>query len=256
MVSSGPFSSNIDQIAREIKETNKRTAAGVRRAIRQTVAITAKATEDAIKAAAAAEGLKQAEAGTSLTVSFNLKGSGAVVRTSLKRARYARALELGSQGSGGTYDRHPVFARDVSGPLPQGQSRYVPTFGPLPKGRGHANQARVWVNQPTRPFFFHTAEDMEPVSEATLNGAVDVALIEAGWFGATRATAQRAVTAKRAAVQKAAHKRSIARRHAKEAAARQREFHRVFGTKEQKAAVRAYETAQVASAAARRKKHA
>lgn len=244
------FSSNIDQIAREIKETNKRTAAGVRRAIRQTVAITAKAAEEAIKAAAAAEGLEKAKAATNVTVSFNLKGSGAVVRTNLKKARYARALELGSKGSGGAYDRHPVFARGGLHPAQSGPLKNPSHFR---NGGGHTV---VWYNQPLRPYFFDTAKALEPFNEATWIGALDTALVEAGWTGATRATAQRAVLQKRVVAQKAARKRSVARRHAKEAAARQREFHRVFGTKAQKAAVRAHEAEQVARAAARRKKHA
>lgn len=244
------FSSNIRQISRELKETNAKTAAGVRRAIRKSIAIAATATNEAIVAAAEAEGLHKAAAATNVKVSFAVRNGGAVIRTDQNKARYARALEKGSKGAGGAYDRHPVFAR---GGLRPGQS------GPLRDPthfRNDGGYTVTYVNQPTRPFFFDTALAMEPFSEGAMNAALDLALMEAGWHGVTRRSAARAATARRASVQKATRVRAAARKSAKEAAARQREYHRVFGTKEQKAAVRAYEAEQAAKRAARQKKHA
>lgn len=249
------FSSNIRQVAAELKETNAKTAAGVRRAIRKSVAIAAIATNEAIVAAAKAQELNDAASATNVKVSFSLTSGGAVIRTDQNKARYARPLEVGSQGSGGVYDRHPVFAGNGNGPLREGQSWFVEKIGPLKQGQHRVNQNRVYVNQPTRPYFFGTAQAMEPFSEAALNAALDVALQEAGWVGVERGAAAARASARSRSVQAARRKASTVRRKTKEAEARLRESHRVFGTKEQKAAVRKYDAAQAAKQAARRKSH-
>lgn len=246
------FSSNIEQIARELKETNKKTAAGVRRAIRKSVAIATIATTEAIKAAAEGEELHRAAAATNAKVSFSVRSAGAVIRTDQKKAPYARPLERGSKGSGGKFDRHPVFGSDKEGPLKQGFSRMEPMIGPLKEGQ--TRRTMVWFNQPTRPYFFDTAKGMEPFSEAALDAALAIALEESGWTGVTRRTAQRAAVRTRAVQAKARRARSAARRQAREAEARKREFHRVFGTAEQKKAVRAYDAKQEAQRRARVKR--
>lgn len=246
------FSSNIREIARELKETNAKTAASVRRAIRKSVSIAAIATTEAIKAAAAAEELHQAHDATNVKVSFSVRSGGAVIRTDQTKARYARPLEKGSKGSGGKFDRHPVFGSDGEGPLRQGFSRMAPMIGPLREGQ--KRRTMVWYNQPTRPYFYDSAKAMEPFSEAAMDAALGAALEEAGWTGVTRKTAQRAAARTQAVQAKARRARSVARRQAREAQARQREFHRRFGTAEQKKAVRAYDAKREAQRRARQAK--
>lgn len=246
------FSSNIREIAAELKETNARTAAGVRRAIRKSISIAAIATTEAIKEAATAEGLKQAHDATNVKVSFSVRSGGAVIRTNQLRARYARALELGSKGSGGAYDRHPVFGSSGAGPLKEGFSRIAQVQGPMRQGQ--TRRTVVMYNQPLRPYFFDTAKGMEPFSEAAMDAALDWALAEAGWNGVTRRTAQKAAAKTRAVNTRARQARATVRRQTREAEARLRERHRVFGTKEQKAAVRAYDAKREAQRLARQKK--
>lgn len=147
------FSSNIRQIAAELKLIDKATATAVRKSIRVAVTKAAEGTTAAIKAKAAEEGLVQAAAATKLTVSFSVRSGGAKIATNQRKAPMARPLERGSQGSGGAYNRHPVFGR------------------------------KVYVNQPTRPFFFGTAAARERVNEEELIAAVDEACRLAGWRG-------------------------------------------------------------------------
>lgn len=244
------FSSNIAQIARELKETDGKTAAAVRRAIRKSVEIATIATTEAIQAAAEAEGLHQAHDATGSKVSFALRSAGATIRTDQRRAQYARPLEKGSKGSGGAYDRHPVFAR---GGLRPGQS------GPLQNPSHFRNKGGytvTYVNQPTRPYFYGTALAMEPFNEAAFDAALATALQEAGWTGVTRKTAQRAAIRTKAVQTKARRARAAARQNAREAEARKREWQRVFGTAEQKRAVREYDAKQEAQRRARAAKRA
>lgn len=205
------FSSNIRQIARELKETDRKTATAVRRAIRLAVAEAAKETTDAIRDAADAEGLVQAKAATRVKVSFGVRGGGGVIATDAAKAPYARPLEKGSQGSGGAYDRHPVFGSTTFGPLKQGQRR-----------------ATVWVNQPTRPFFYSTAKQMEPFNEDAFSAAMDTALAEAGWTGAVRRRAQRGAVRTAAVKRKAAATRRLNKRLAQRAEERKQIFKRAF----------------------------
>lgn len=189
------LSSNIRQLARELKETDRKTASRVRRAIRLAIAEAATSTSAAIQDAARAEDLTRAAAATSVRVSFAVRSGGAKISTDQKKAPYARPLEKGSQGSGGKYDRHPVFGSGTVGPLRQGQRR-----------------ALVWVNQPTRPFFYPTVSAMEPFSEEVFSAAVDTALAEAGWKGAVRRKARKAAIRRQATT-----KQGIARRRTQRA---------------------------------------
>ena len=145
------FSSNMREITAELKSMDRRCATGVRRAIRVVVTEAGASTTAAIKAKASEQGLVQASAATAMRVSFSVRSGGAKITTNQRRARYARALERGSQGSGGGFNRHPVFGRPV------------------------------YVNQPTRPYFFGAAEAQEPVSEEKLIAAVEAACVEAGF---------------------------------------------------------------------------
>ena len=145
------FDSNIREIAAEIKLMEKKNAAAVRKAIRVAVTEAAQGTTDAIVEKARQEGLLQAAAATKLKVSFSVRGGGAKIATNRTKAPMARPLERGSQGSGGAYNRHPVFGR------------------------------KVYVNQPTRPYFYGTAQARERVNEEELIQAVDEACRLAGW---------------------------------------------------------------------------
>jgi len=147
------FSSNIRQVARELKTIDRATATLVRKAIRVAVADAAQSTTDAIRAEAGRQGLHRAAAATTVKVSFSVRGGGATIATNRRKAPMARPLERGSQGSGGAYNRHPVFGR------------------------------KVYVNQPTRPYFFGSAKAQEPISERKLIEAVDEACRLAGWHG-------------------------------------------------------------------------
>ena len=147
------FSSNIREIAAEIKLYEKATAAAIRRAARAAVTKAGEGTVKAIKQKAHDEGLFQAEDATRLTVSFSVRSGGAKIATNRRKAPMARPLEKGSQGAGGAYNRHPVFGR------------------------------KVYVNQPTRPYFYGTAQDRERLNEKELIEAVDVAIRAVGWRG-------------------------------------------------------------------------
>lgn len=147
------FSSNIREIAAEIKLYDKRTASAIRKAARVAVAEMAAGTTAAIKAKAVDQGLEKAAAATSMKVSFSVRSGGAKIVTNQRRAPMARPLERGSRGSGGAYDRHPVFGR------------------------------KVYVNQPTRPYFFGSAQARERINESELIAAVDIAIRAAGWRG-------------------------------------------------------------------------
>lgn len=76
---------------------------------------------------------------TRLKTSFAARSAGVTVTTSAKMAPHARPLE-GKNGRG--INRHPVFARRTIGPMREGVKR---------------NAKWVYVNQPTKPFFFNNA---------------------------------------------------------------------------------------------------
>lgn len=175
------FSTNIQQIAAELKLMDKKFAVNVKRAIRKTVAEAGAATTEAIRAEADAKGLNKAKQGTSMRLLFSERTGGAKIITSRKIAPYARPLEQGTRGSGGEFNRHPVFERTSE----QRKSLQKKADAHAVIGFVYRHQIKklgtTWVNQPTRPYFYSSAKKMEPLSELKLLAAVDLACEATGF---------------------------------------------------------------------------
>jgi hypothetical protein len=114
-------------------------------------------------------------AATRLRTSLAARGAGITVATNGRRAPHARPLERGSKGSGGAYDRHPVFAK---GGLRPGQ------LGPL-RNRSHFRNKGgyevVYFNQPTRPFFYKNADKGKVAFPKLLQEQLNVIAKELGY---------------------------------------------------------------------------
>lgn len=155
------FTADLSSFGRFAKGLEKQDAAALRKRIRGAVNIVgAEMLQDIKKDASWSTGSTSTKrnphssipAATSLRTSLATRGAGVKVATSAKRAPHARPLEQGSKGSGGAYDRHPVFAKGGLRPNQAGPLRNPNHF------RNGGGYTVVYYNQPTRPFFFKNGD--------------------------------------------------------------------------------------------------
>lgn len=139
-------SPDLNSAYRAARKVDPLLAAAIRNGVRRAAAPVA----SAVKAGAEAQGLSRAAAATTVAFSSTQKQITATVRTNLRRAPYARALEYGSQGRRGVADRHPVFGRDV------------------------------WVDQPLRPYFWAAVGRSSNTSRTVILAALRDAMRVAG----------------------------------------------------------------------------
>ena len=145
------ISSNVREIGAAIKLIEAETATAVRKGVRAALVAGGESTKDAIKEKAREQRLNRAADATTVKVSFAVRSGGVRIATNQKKAPMARPLERGSQGSGGAYNRHPVFGKAAR------------------------------VNQPTRPYFFAGAQAEDRPNEEKVLAAIDAACRAAGW---------------------------------------------------------------------------
>ena len=144
------------ELGRYLRHEDKKFAAALRKELRDGVREAGQKVLDAVKERASWS--TRIPAATTMSVSLAAKSAGVVIRTSAKRAPHARPLDQGSQGGGGTVDRHPVF------------------------GRGDQTRDEwTWVEQPTRPFFSAAAEASTPEIEARMRRVMDDVARKAGF---------------------------------------------------------------------------
>lgn len=93
----------------------------------------------AVRASAQSKGLNRASRAVKVRIAYGLKTAKVTVIVDRKTAPYARPIDKGSKGSGGRYNRHPVFGHDRR------------------------------VNQPTRPFFDEGTAAGGPAAERELS---------------------------------------------------------------------------------------
>lgn len=127
-------SSDLNDAYRKLRQADPVIAAAIRKGVRSAAAPVLAA----VKAEAEAQGLNKAAAATTVAFSSTSKQITATIRTSLRKAPYARALEYGSQGAGGAYDRHPVFGSETRVNQP-----VRPYFWSAVKRSSHASQAQI-----------------------------------------------------------------------------------------------------------------
>lgn len=139
-------SNDLNDAYRAIRKVDPLLAAAIRKGVR----LAAQPVVQAVKASASQQGLEKAAAATTVAFSSTSRQITATVKTNLHRAPYARALEYGSQGSGGGYDRHPVFGRETR------------------------------VNQPTRPYFWSAVRRSSNASKQQITRALQDVFRTAG----------------------------------------------------------------------------
>lgn len=139
-------SPDLNNVYRSIRKVDPALASAIRKGVKAAAApVLAE-----VKSSAEAQGLNRAADATTVAFSSTSRQITATIRTNLKRAPYARAIEYGSQGSGGRYDRHPVFGTDTR------------------------------VNQPTRPYFWPAVRRSSGRSQAQIAAALRAAMRIAG----------------------------------------------------------------------------
>ena len=141
---------DLGRLGAELKLVDKTLASAVRRNVR--TATNQAGAEVVNLARSNASWSSRIPSATRLTVSFATRSWGVSMTTSKTRAPNARPLEMGSRGNRAV-DRHPVFGRDV------------------------------WVDQPTRPYFFPAVEALTPKMMRRIEAAIDAAIREAGFKG-------------------------------------------------------------------------
>jgi hypothetical protein len=131
---------DLNAVYRQLRATEPKLASALRKGIKDA----AGPVVVEVKAEAEAQGLHRAAAATSVRFSSAKRnGITATIRTDHKAAPMARPLESGSQGSGGRFNRHPVFGRDV------------------------------YVNQPVRPYFWTAVKKTSPQVGQRIKAALD-----------------------------------------------------------------------------------
>lgn len=133
---------DLNAVYRALRQADPKMAAAIRNGVKKG----AQPVVEAVKASAEAQGLSRASAATSVRFASSAsRGLTATIAVSHAKAPYARALENGSQGRK-TVDRHPVFGHDV------------------------------WVDQPTRPFFWSAIERSSGQVGQRIKDELDAAL--------------------------------------------------------------------------------
>jgi prophage DNA circulation protein len=146
------FHVDLTQLSRELKETDKKFAAAMRKNIRAAVAESGAELLQAMREKASWS--KRIPAATSIATAFSTRAASVRIKTDKKKAPHARPYEMGSKAGGGGQLRHPVFGR------------------------------KTWVVENTRPFFFAAVEAKTTEIDAKMQAAVDRIVTESGFKGA------------------------------------------------------------------------
>lgn len=133
---------DLNAIYRKLRQVDPKMAAALRNGVKRA----ALPVVQAVKENAEAQGLHRAAAATTVAFSSTSRlGITATIRTDHKKAPMARPLEYGSQGRS-IVNRHPVFGHDV------------------------------WVDQPTRPYFWSAVRRTSPLVGNLIRNEVDAVL--------------------------------------------------------------------------------
>lgn len=139
----GDFRADMSEISAELKLTDVEWAAALRKQIRAAISDAGKDLADKVKSAASWSG--RIPGAVSVKTSFAVNGAGASIDVNARKAPEAKPLESKSL-------RHPVFGN-----------------------------TKVWVSQPTRPFFNNTIAENQAAAEVKFDAALDEAVHEAGF---------------------------------------------------------------------------
>ena len=181
---------DMEELAREIRLTDKAFAASLRKNIRK--AVTESGAEMVAAVREKASWSTRIPAATSMQTLFAGKVVRVAVRVNAKKAPHARPYEMGNRNdfseavaaSGGyrvvngrrvAVDR-TVYKKALKSGTGVSRSLRFPVFHKIgePGGFGQV---------PTRPFFFAAAKEIDPVVETKIQAAIDTVAFEAGFKG-------------------------------------------------------------------------
>ena len=175
---------SLDFINQQLKDVDKKFAAGVKRRIRAAVAESG--TELVAEMKSEASWSSRIPGATSLAPTFGAKTASIRIRTDRKKAPHARGLEFGNAdsfnekvvqsktndyGAAGTNRRAVMKAMKKSG-VGVGRALRHPVFG-----RGG------YANMPTRPFFFAAVNARTPGIDKKFETAIKQIAADAGFKG-------------------------------------------------------------------------
>ena len=158
-------------LGKQIKELDKRQATAVRKRLRDGIK---RAGADLVTAVQAeASWSSRIPAATRLKVSFGARSAGVTVSVDAKKAPHARPLEMGNKNVPDMPNmaRRPRLARD--------RALRHPIFPDPSKTRDEW----VWIDQPTRPFFFKAETAISPLMYARMKKVLDEVADDLGFTG-------------------------------------------------------------------------
>lgn len=144
---------DLKQVASQLRGTDRKFAAAIRREIRNT--LSQSGSELVTQVRQNASWSSRIPSATSVKTAFSATRGRAEIVVDSKRAPHARPLEMGSKGSGGAFVRHPVFDSD--------------------------KPATRWATMPTRPFFQPAVDHLAPVVSRRMEEDLDKIARAAGF---------------------------------------------------------------------------
>jgi hypothetical protein len=176
---------DLTQLSRELKETDKKFAAAVRRNIRTAVSAAGAGVLAEVKSAASWS--SRIPAATRVAVVFSTKKAGATIKTDHRAAPHARPYEMGNKNtfSADVINQHGGF-KTVNGRQVARNRLVYGYMRKTGKGVGRGLRHPVYnkggfAEEATRPFFFPSVEASIPGIEKTFQAAIDVVAKDAGF---------------------------------------------------------------------------
>jgi hypothetical protein len=134
-------------LGKAIKDLDRKAATAVRKRVRSGISAAGADVAAAVKADSAWS--HRIPGTVRVVTSFSAKSAGVTITAGGVKAPHARPLDSGNR-SGGTINRHPVFARKTK-----------------------TSDTWTWVNQPTRPFFQAAVTAQTPAINRRMQAVLD-----------------------------------------------------------------------------------
>jgi hypothetical protein len=180
-----PVHVDLTELARDLKDVDKKFATAVRKNIRTAVAASGADLLAVVKSAASWS--TRIPAATSITTSFSTRAAGIALKVNRRKASHARAYEMGNKNtfSEDVVNAHGGF-KTVNGRRVARNRLVYGYMRKTGKGMGRGLRHPVfnkggYAEEATRPFFFTSIEARTPGVEKAFQAAVDLTARDAGF---------------------------------------------------------------------------